>query len=276
MADINLILAVPQGVITATSLGVEGLAWHRSPGSGKYFHGRKIMVDLAVESDRPTFEFLDEGGWRDADADTAAAMEAVVAGKRTKTALSNNAFSVTPPSAYRAVYLVKTGGEALRMVSGGPLHRFPPGDCREEMPPSAVAAALDLPDQPMRRPRLYMVLGPVQLILLSNLTPTEYAWYATHRPGKVFRQVMFAELEADQPQLAARSRYADARLELEVHPEKKTKTVVTDDSMGDVPFHAWTGYDQPDVGGLYVADRDGVSVWRFPAEIPREWERASG
>ena len=61
-----------------------------------------------------------------------------------------------------------------------------------------------------------------------------------------------------------------------MHPEKKTKTVVTDDSMGDVPFHAWTGYDQPDVGGLYVADRDGVSVWRFPAEIPREWERASG
>jgi len=43
--------------------------------------------------------------------DTLNALSAMVPGKRTKTALSNNAFSCTPIDAYRHVYLGKTGGQ---------------------------------------------------------------------------------------------------------------------------------------------------------------------
>jgi len=276
MADVKLILTIPQGVITATSLGVEGLAWHRSPGSGKYFHGRKVFVELAVRDGRPDFAYLDEGGWRDADGDTATALAACAGGKRTKTALSNNAFSCTPLGAFRKVYLVKTGGEVLEMAPGLALHRFAGHECREEMLPDDVARAAGLLAPPARKPRHYMLLSPIELLLLSNLTPEEYAWYATHRPGKVFRQVVFAELNADQPHLAAQSRFADARTQLQAQPGKKTKTVVSEDCHGAVPYHTWVGYDDSAAGGLYMADRTQIGVWRFPAEIPRAWERATG
>lgn len=62
MADSLLVLSIPEGNITATSLGIEGFARHRSPGSGKHFKGRKLLVELAVREMRPDFAFLDEGG----------------------------------------------------------------------------------------------------------------------------------------------------------------------------------------------------------------------
>lgn len=276
MAAPQLILTIPQGAITATSLGVEGLALHRSPGSGKHFHGRKILVELATQGAAPDFVFLDEGGWRDSVGDTRAALEAVAGDKRTKTALSNNAFSVTPLEAYQRVYLTKTGGEVMAMAGRESLHQFAHQTCEEGMPTSQVAAALGLPTPAERKPRLYLVMCPVELLLFSNLSPAEYAWYATHRPGKIFRQLAFTELKADQPQLAAFSRFADARSELAQNPDKKTKTVVSDDCLNTIPFNSWLGYDDVQEGGLYVADRSGVSIWRFPEEIPRTWERASG
>lgn len=66
MDDIRLVLSIPQGITTATSLGIEGLAKHHSPGSGKHFKGRKLFVDLAVKDQQPDFKYLDDGGWRDA------------------------------------------------------------------------------------------------------------------------------------------------------------------------------------------------------------------
>lgn len=276
MSEIHLILSIPQGVITATSLGIEGLAWHHSPGSGKHFKGRKLFVELAVENGRTDFEYLDEGGWRDAEGDTVSALAAAAAGKRTKTALSNNAFSCTPIEAYRRIYLVKTGGEVMEMEPGGQLHVFKQGDCREEMSPAEVAAAAGCPTPKERKRRIYLVMCPIQLLLVSNLTPIEYAWYATHRPGKVFRQVIFTELHTEQSQLAAQSRFTDARLELELQPEKKTKTIVSQDCLNEVPFHTWVGYRRRNEGGLYVADQSHIGLWRFPAEIPLVWERALG
>jgi hypothetical protein len=276
MADTQLILTVPQGQITATSLGVEGLARHRSPGSGKHFQGRKVLVELAHTGTAADFNYLDEGGWRDQTGDTAAALRAVAEGKRTKTALSNNAFSCTPLEAYRRVYLVKTGGEVLELEDGVELHRYASHECGDEMSPADIGRAAGLTTSTSRRPRLYLVICPVELLIFSNLTPEEYAWYATHRPGKVFRQVMFTELKTDQPHLAARSRFVDARAELESNPAKKTKTVVTDDCINEVPFGNWLGYDHPDQSGLYTADRERIGIWRLPAEIPRVWERAAG
>ena len=85
MSDINLVLNLPTGVITATSLGVTGLAWHHSPGTSGKFHGHSVLVDLALANGQPAFNFLDEGGWRDATADTAHGA-AAQSGKRTKTA----------------------------------------------------------------------------------------------------------------------------------------------------------------------------------------------
>ncbi len=276
MSEIHLILSIPQGVITATSLGVDGLAWHRSPGSGKHFKGRKLFIELAVEDGRPDFEYLDEGGWRHAEEDTISALAAAAAGKRTKTALSNNAFSCTPIEAYRRVYLVKTGGEVMEMEPGGQLHVFKTSECREEMSPAEVAHAAGCPTPKERRRHIYLVMCPIQLLLVSNLTPVEYAWYATHRPGKVFRQVIFTELHTEQSQLAAQSRFTDARLELELQPDKKTKTIVSEDCLNEVPFHMWVGYRRRNEGGLYVADQQHIGLWRFPAEIPLAWERAVG
>jgi len=276
MADTNLILTIPQGVITATSLGVEGLATHRSPGSGKHFQGRKILADLSLKQGQPDFLFRDEGGWRDTMGDTRAALEAVTGGKRTKTALSSNGFSCTPVDALEKMYLVKTGGDVLELEKSADQIKFSSNECGEHMSPSDIALAAGCPEPAKRTPRLYLVICPLELVILSNLTPEEYAWYATHRPGKMFRQVVFTELKSDQPQLAAYSRYLDARSELQQDPKKKTKTVVSEDCMSQVAFESWVGYDHEDRAGLYVADRDQLDLWRFPAEIPRTWERASG
>lgn len=276
MPDLRLVLSIPQGVITATSLGIEGLARHFSPGSGRHFKGRKLFAELAVKELRPDFEYLSEGGWRNSALDTASALAVAASGKRTKTALSNNAFSCTPIGAYRRVFLVKTGGEVMEMERGEPLHVFASGGCHEEMSPTEVAAAAGVPNDDHRGRRFYLVMCPIQLLLISNLTPVEYAWYATHRPGKVFRQVVFAELHHELFRVAAMSRFADAEHELEIQPGKKTKTVVSGDCINEVPFHSWLGYGQRTEGGLYVADQSHIDLWRFPQQIPAAWDRAMG
>jgi hypothetical protein len=75
--------------------------------------------------------------------------------------------------------------------------------CHEEMTTEQVARTIGRTAPADRAPRLLMVLQPVQFLIMTNLTPEEYAWYATHRPGKIFRQVMFAELGAAQEEIAA-------------------------------------------------------------------------
>jgi hypothetical protein len=273
MAESRLILSLPHGILTATSLTAEGFAKHRSPGSGKYFHGRTVLITLAQNGDKPGFRFLDEGGWRDANADAAAAIEATHAGKKTKTALSNNAFSCTPVSAYRDIYLVKTGGAALALGSAAPVATFKSHECHEGMTPAEIAKIIGQPEPAQRTPRLFMTLAPVEMLVFSNLTPAEYAWYATNRPGKVFRQVMFAEVRADARHLVAEAILHADKAELLNNASKKTKTLLLGDSFNHIQFPAWVGYDNEAQGGLYVADREGVSVWGFPATIPRAWER---
>jgi hypothetical protein len=276
-STLNLILTLPHGVVTATSLGIEGFARHRSPGSGKHFSGRTVLVDLALEGNQPGFRYLDEGGWRDTSGDSAAALDSVrKLGNRTKTALSNYAFSCTPQKAYAACYLVKTGGEALKMDAPRQLLAFSQHEGSAQMTTEQVAKAIGRPAAGPREPRLYMVLCPIELIMMSNLTPEEYAWYATHRPGKIFRQVMFTELCSDPTHIAAASRFEVARRELREKPVKKTKTIVIEDCVNRVPFSEWIGYLGRDRGGLYTADRDGVSLWQFPAVMPVAWRDAEG
>jgi hypothetical protein len=276
MDGVNLILTLPHGVVTATSLGIEGFARHRSPGSGKHFSGRTVLADLRVEGGKPGFRYLEEGGWRDAFGDSAAALEAVqFAGSRTKTALSNHAFSCTPLSAWQACYLVKTGGEALTLNPPKPLLSFGTHDCSPRMTSEQVARAIGRPAEP-RVPRLYLVIAPVELVMMSNLTPEEYAWYATHRPGKVFRQVLFTELRSDPTHIAAASRFEVAREELREKPVKKTKTIVMEGCMERIPFSEWRGYLAGEAGGLYSADREGVSLWQFPGRLPVAWRTAEG
>jgi hypothetical protein len=275
MTTAKLVLSLPQGIITATSLSLAEFARHRSPGSGKYFEGRSILVDLAVTDDRPAFTFLDEGGWRDAGADATAALAAARDGKRTKTAVSNNAFSATPIAAWQAVHLAKTGGELLPMVDGGPLAEFKAAECHEHMTPDEIARAIGQPVPERRVPRLYMVFCPIELLMLTNLTPAEYVWYATHRPGKKFRAVAFAEVNEDPGlHLAAHAIFDAARRELVENATKKTKTVVLGDTFNRVPFPAWVGYDREAPGGIYVGTRTNARLWTFPERIPRGWERA--
>jgi hypothetical protein len=149
-------------------------------------------------------------------------------------------------------------------------------DCDEGMTPEKIAATIGRPSPGHRTPRLYMVLCPIQLMMLSNLTPEEYAWYATHRPGKIFRQVMFTELRSEQPHVAAQSRFDNAQRELLEKPTKKTKTIAFEDCINQVPFREWMGYKREAPGGIYTADRNGVSLWQFPTTIPGSWERAEG
>ncbi len=276
MGQVNLILNVPHGSVTATSLGIEGYALHRSPGSGKYFRGKNIMIDLALEGDRPAFRFLEEGGWRDPDGDAVAALAAVRSGKRTKTALSNDGFNVTPLSAYRRVHLVKTGGAVLPLDGPVRLLDYVNHECHEKLTPDEVARSIGQPPPAGRLPRLFMVLAPTQFLMLTNLTPEEYGWYATHRPGKIFRRLMFAELREEQDEIAASSRFDEARRELEADPEKKTKSVVFGECLNEVPFRDWVGYGEVVRGGLHVGDRDGMTLWPFPKAIPRTWDLTSG
>ncbi len=276
MSDLNLILSVPQGAITATSMGVEGFARHNSPGSGKHFKGRKLFIDLAINNKLPDFEFLNDGGWRDAETDTTKALKAAASGKHTKTALSNNAFSCTPINAYKQIYLVKTAGKVMALEQGQALHKFKTHNCHEEMSLAEVATAAGCPERKERTTHLYLVMSPIQLLIVSSLTPAEYAWYATHRPGKVFRQLLFAEVQPNQSGLAAESRFTNARHEIDTLPDKKTKTIVSGDCINKVRFQTWLGYENSTEGGLYVANHKQINVWHFPKEIPVNWDRSHG
>jgi hypothetical protein len=274
MANVNLVLTIPQGSVIATSLGLEGLAWHLSPGSGRHFHGRAIFVDLALDAGRAGFEFLDEGDWRDAGGDTMAAIDAVLRGKRTKTALSNDAVNSVPIDAWQTCCLVKTGGQVATLERAVELTRYAGHDCHEEMSPAEVAEAIGQPEPRARTPRVYAVLAPIELLMITNLTPGEYGWYATHRRGKVFRQLCFTELRQDQPQLAARSQFDEARAELSSNPRKKTKSITREGLLNGVTFQDWVGYGRESDGGFYVGDRDRLRLYRFPEKLPAKWEKA--
>jgi hypothetical protein len=273
MANVNLVLTIPQESVIATSLGVAGLAWHLSPGSGRHFRGRAIFVDLALEDGRPAFEFLDEGAWRDAGGDTRAAIEAVSRGKRTKTALSNDAVNTIPVDAWRTCWLVKTGGQVAMLEPATEFARYAGHDCHEEMSPADVAKAIGQAEPPTRKPRIYAVFAPVELLMITNLTPAEYGWYATHRRGKLFRQLCFTELRQDQPQLAARSQFDEARSELSTNPRKKTKSITGEGLLNGVTFQDWVGYEH-EAGGLFVGDRNRLRLYRFPEKLPAKWEKA--
>ncbi len=272
MSDPNLILTVPYGLIVATGLGLQGYAKHRSPGSGKFFHGKTIMVDLALEGDRPAFKYLDEGGWRDAGGDTIAAIAAVRAGKRTKTALSNYGFSVTPLSAFKRLFLCKTAGELLEMSAPVSIITYTNHVCHEGLTTEQVAGAIGRPYSGSRNARTFLVIEPVPFLVMTNLTAEEYGWYATHRPGKIFRQVLFAELGEEHPEVVAVSRYEEAREELEKKPSKKTKVIAVGEFLDEIPFRNWIGYRGGVRGGLFAGDRNGLSLWQFPAAIPRSWD----
>ncbi len=275
MPQLNLVLSLPQSFITATSLGIEGLAWHNSPGSGSHYRRRSLLVDLALTPEgKPDFAYLPEGDWRDVTADTLLALEAARNGKRTKTAISNNAFNCTPIGAYRRVFLVKTGGETLELQGGAERVGFSEASAHEGMAPDEISALIGQPAQPSRPPRAYMVLSPLEFVVLSSLTPEEYVWYATHRPGKIFRQVVFAEITAQEAHVAAESVYEDAARELRESRHKKTKTIVVGGVLNRVPFQSWLGPGKR--GTLYAGNASGLTTWRFPAELPRSWERAGG
>lgn len=270
-----LILSLPHDMCTATSLGLEGFARHRSPGSGSVFQGRAIFVDLAVANGKPDFRFRDEGGWRDATGDTEKAL-AECQTKRTKTALSNSAFNIVPMEAFKSVSLVRTGGHVLALEPAGERLRFPAHAWHLDMSPDDVAATLGLAERTHRAPRAYMVLAPSELVILSSLTPEEYAWYATHRAGKLFRQVMFTEIDLNPRHLVAEQSFEQARDDLERNPKKKTKTIYHGGAYDKVPFTAWTGNEAHDKDALYCADRERLLAWRFPAKVPTAWIRAEG
>jgi hypothetical protein len=277
MKPSNLILAVPQGSIVATSLDAEGFARHRSPGAGRYFEGKAVYVQLAVKDGKPAFTFAEEGGWRDVAADTAHALGATADDrKRTKTALSNNGFSITPSDAFVGICLAKTGGQILQLQAPVELVRYAShayqwgrGLSSDEI---AKAAGVAIPSS--RQPRLYMILAPIELVVLSNLTPEEYGWYATHRPGKVFRQVMFTELTGNGRGLVADAVYEEAKAELVKEPSKKTKTVYGGNVLNRVPYQSWVGYQGGHPGGVYVGNRDKIVLWKLPDTRSTAWERA--
>lgn len=273
----HLILSIPQGSITATSLDVEGFARHRSPGAGRYFAGKAVYLELAVADGKPAFEFRPEGGWRDPVRDTIGALKSVAGGrKRTKTALSNEAFSITPVEAVRGVWLAKTGGQVLALQpSASPVrHASHSYEWGHGLSPDEIAKAAGLATPGARRPRLYMVLAPIELVVLSNLTPEEYGWYATHRPGKLFRQVLFTELEPNGRGLVADAVYEEAAADLLKNPSKKTKTVYAGNALNRLAYQSWAGYRDGGAGGVWLGDREQIAMWKLPATRPTAWERA--
>ena len=96
-------------------------------------------MDLSVRGGKPGFEYREEGGWRDTKEDTVAALAAAAAGRRTKTALSNQAFSTTPLTAWEQLYLAKSCGELLAMQDGGSVGLFSRHECSEGMTADEIA-----------------------------------------------------------------------------------------------------------------------------------------
>ena len=113
------------------------------------------------------------------------------------------------------------------------------------------------------------------MLLLSNLTPAEYVWYATHRAGKVFRQMLFTELSHHMRDVAARDVFETALRELTETPMKKTKTIMLGECFARIPYAGWKGYREDAAGGLYGGDRNGAYLWRLPKEIAHAFERAN-
>ena len=242
MGQTNLILGVPQGFVVATSLGIEGFARHRSPGSGKFFQGRAVYFDMEMKDGAAGFEYLDEGGWRNPTEDTRAALAALAKGGRTKTAVSNNALTCAPLDALKKAYLVKTGGHVMEMEAPLEIARFSSHVCNENWTPEQIASAAGLEPTKSRHSRLYMVLAPIEFVVFSNLTPEEYVWYATHRAGKIFRQVVFTELMPDPRQIVAERTFHEAEAELR-ESTKKTKTLYGGSALNKLSFQTWIGYD---------------------------------
>ncbi len=273
--DVKLIATLPLGALVATSLSVEGLGWHRCPGSAKHFNGRSVFLELPHEGGRPSMEFLDEGGWRSPAHDIAEALKAAMGGKKTKTALSNNALHCISIDAVRRAYLVKTSGRALELKGPNELLRFANHSCDEALTSDEVAARVGCPAPPERKPRFYLVLSPMEMLVLSNLSPEEYAWYATHRSGKIFRHLAFAELTGlAKHHLVADSVLAGAMDELTT-TSKKTKTLASGGLLNQVPFTYWVGFNGEE-GGLYLADREHLVAWRIDKPVPSQWLRAEG
>ncbi len=274
--QISLVATLPQGALLATSLGIEGLGWHRSPGSAKYFQGRSVFLDLPHADGKASFNFQPEGEWRDAAADTAKALKSAEGGKKTKTALSNNVLHCVPIDAPKRCYLVKTSGRALELKGPSEIMKFTNHGCDESLSPDEIAKRIGEPPVKERVARYYMTLAPLEMLVLSNLTPAEYAWYATHRPGKIFRTVCFTEVVGiEQRQLVAESVLTDSVKELHAKT-KKTKTLASGNLLNRVPFQDWEGYADPNEGGLFFADREHIVAWRFPSPIPSQWVRSEG
>jgi hypothetical protein len=277
MKPSHLMLAIPQGSITATSLTTGDFAHHRSPGAGRFFEGKAVYVELAVKDGKPDFTFADEGGWRDATADTTHALWATADDrKRTKTALSNNGFSITPIDAYVGLCLAKTGGQVLQLERPVELVRFASHayEWGRGLSSDEIAKAAGVAVPAGRKPRLYMILAPIEMVVVSNLTPEEYGWYATHRPGKVFRQVMFTEIADGVRGLVANAVYDAAKAELVSDPSKKTKTIYSGHVLNRVPYQSWVGYHDGATGGVYVGNRDKLALWKLPQARSTAWERA--
>ena len=202
--------------------------------------------------------------------------EAAQSGKRTKTALSNDAFNCTPLSAYHRVYLAKTSGDVLELLPGEQVARFHGRASAENLSADQVApSGCNCRLVEKRQPHYYLVISPVEMLVLSNLTPAEYVWYATHRAGKLFRQVLFAELSHHMRDVAARDVFETALRELTETPMKKTKTIMLGGCFARIPFSGWLGYQGGAVGGLHGGDASGAVLWRFPKEIPHAFERAN-
>ncbi len=170
--------------------------------------------------------------------------------------------------------MVKTGGQVLTLDPLAQVMALPAGDCPENLPPQEIARRIGQPEPATRKPRMYMVLSPLELLVISNLSPVEYAWYATRRPGKVFRQCCFVELDLQHAPWVAETRFQNSIREITEKPSKKTKTLALLNLLNQTPFHQWIGDDRKQEGGLYLADRDSLLLARFPEVIPFPWERA--
>ena len=163
----------------------------------------------------------------------------------------------------------------MEMLPGEQIARFLGHGSAENLSSDQVAQIAQLPAIEKRPIHCYLVISPVEMLLLSNLTPAEYVWYATHRAGKLFRQVLFTELREHVHDLAARDVFESAMHELTEKPMKKTKTIMLGECFNRISYSGWKGYREDAVGGLYGGDREGAYLWRFPKEIPHAFERAS-
>ncbi len=211
----------PNEALVASQLSPEEFGKHYSIGSPRHFMGKVIFAELDI-SFRDDYFHIDE---------FLAQTETEGRPKRTKFVKSYRVLEHVDFSALQKLYLVTTDGAVLGLESSQE-----PGKWRQS-----------------GRIRVYQEICPLRLLVASNLNPPEFGHYITEETwSKGAPKIFFTQYDIDVEEVVEANEVRafntgplpnvnptnlpTALKELKADPEKKTKTVSLNPSLGAVSY----------------------------------------